>query len=211
VILAVALGIPALGAAVVVLHGEPTPDDLGIPPRSLAGPPATDPGVTRVENGLLVKPSPGIASPRMLPAAEANLPDTAEVIGVSVGAEHRAYRVAALSSLPEHHVVNDVVGGRALSVTYCDISRCARAFLGGESEVPPDIGVAGLEVARNRLVLLVDGKRYVQETGEPFDAGGGTGPLGYERHPVVMTTWGKWRAAHPDSLVYVSAPARPRP
>ena len=41
--------------------------------------------------------------------------DTDLVIGVSVGDEHRAYNVAYLSG---HEIVNDVVGGRAIAVTW---------------------------------------------------------------------------------------------
>lgn len=37
------------------------------------------------------------------------------VIGVSVGDEHRAYNVAHLSS---HEIVNDVVGGKPIAVTW---------------------------------------------------------------------------------------------
>lgn len=41
--------------------------------------------------------------------------DTDLVIGVSIGDEHRAYNVAYLSG---HEIVNDVVGGRPIAVTW---------------------------------------------------------------------------------------------
>ena len=41
--------------------------------------------------------------------------DTDLVIGVSVGDEHRAYNVAYLSG---HEIVNDVVGGKPIAVTW---------------------------------------------------------------------------------------------
>ena len=41
--------------------------------------------------------------------------DTDLVIGVSIGDEHRAYHVAYLSA---HEIVNDVVGGKPIAVTW---------------------------------------------------------------------------------------------
>lgn len=47
--------------------------------------------------------------------AAAQLTDEDIVIGVSISGEHRAYGVAFLS---RHEVVNDVVGGRPIAVTW---------------------------------------------------------------------------------------------
>ena len=60
---------------------------------------------------------PAIFDPDFVSAAEAGaqLDDEDLVIGVSIGGEHRAYGVAHLSS---HEVVNDVLGGRAIAVTW---------------------------------------------------------------------------------------------
>ena len=58
-----------------------------------------------------------IFSPNFFTPEEANnqYRDTDLVIGVSVGDEHRAYNVAYLSG---HEIVNDVVGGRPIAVTW---------------------------------------------------------------------------------------------
>ncbi len=160
-------------------------------------------GVMRMDNGVLVYDAPGIHDPCMRPASEVELADTAEVLGVSIGNEHRAYRVEGLSHSPDRHVVNDVIAGKAVSVTYCDLSRCARAFIDDESASPLPIGIAGLETKGQRLVLSIDGKRYLQETGEPLEPNADAKPLPYRSQTLVPTTWGKWRAAHPDSLVYM--------
>ena len=60
---------------------------------------------------------PAIFDPSFIDAEAANrqLVDTDLVIGVTVNGEHRAYGVAFLSA---HEVVNDVVGGRAIAVTW---------------------------------------------------------------------------------------------
>ena len=60
---------------------------------------------------------PAIFDPRFVDADAANeqlLPEDL-VIGVSINGEHRAYGVAYLSN---HEVVNDVVGGRPIAVTW---------------------------------------------------------------------------------------------
>ena len=47
--------------------------------------------------------------------ADSQYRDTDLVIGVSINGEHRAYNVAYLSG---HEIVNDVVGGRPIAVTW---------------------------------------------------------------------------------------------
>ena len=60
---------------------------------------------------------PAIDNPRLISAEEADkqlrLSDL--VIGVSVNGEHRAYGAAFLSG---HEIVNDMLGGRAIAVTW---------------------------------------------------------------------------------------------
>ena len=58
-----------------------------------------------------------IDEPTFLPAGEteSQMTDEALVIGLSVNDEHRAYSVAFLS---RHEIVNDVVGGVLVAVTY---------------------------------------------------------------------------------------------
>ncbi len=60
---------------------------------------------------------PSIDDPRFVPAAQADkfmAPDEM-VIGIDIGGERRAYSVPLLSS---HEIVNDVVGGRKIAVTW---------------------------------------------------------------------------------------------
>jgi hypothetical protein len=60
---------------------------------------------------------PAIFDPQFVSAAEADAQLAPEglVLGVSVEGDHRAYGVAFLSG---HEVVNDVIGGRPLAVTW---------------------------------------------------------------------------------------------
>ena len=60
---------------------------------------------------------PAILNPEFVPASEASnwmKPDEA-VLGISLGGEHRAYPVTMLS---RHEIVNDVVGGEPVAVTW---------------------------------------------------------------------------------------------
>ena len=60
---------------------------------------------------------PAILEPKFVSASEAGYwmePDEA-VLGVSVGGEHKAYPVTMLS---RHEIVNDVVGGEPVAVTW---------------------------------------------------------------------------------------------
>ena len=60
---------------------------------------------------------PAILEPKFVSASEAGYwmePDEA-VLGVSVGGEHKAYPVTMLS---RHEIVNDVVGGKPVAVTW---------------------------------------------------------------------------------------------
>ena len=60
---------------------------------------------------------PAIFDPDFLPADSSNLQyrDTDLVIGVSIDGDHRAYHVAYLSA---REIVNDVVGGKPIAVTW---------------------------------------------------------------------------------------------
>ena len=60
---------------------------------------------------------PAIFDPDFLPSDSSNLQyrDTDLVIGVSIDGDHRAYHVAYLSA---REIVNDVVGGKPIAVTW---------------------------------------------------------------------------------------------
>ena len=60
---------------------------------------------------------PAILEPEFVPAAKAErwMSEEEGVLGVSVGGEHKAYAVSMLS---RHEIVNDVVGGKPIAVTW---------------------------------------------------------------------------------------------
>ena len=58
---------------------------------------------------------PAIFNPKFTPLDFAEIPDSEPVIGLSIEGEHRAYSVPFLSA---HEIVNDVVGGKPVAVTW---------------------------------------------------------------------------------------------
>jgi hypothetical protein len=139
---------------------------------------------------------PGVPHPPVTAAGEAAIADDAEVIGVSVGAHARAYLLEALGWRPSLHVVNDVLGRRPVSVTYCPASGCSRVFTSGHTAAPLDLGVGGSP--KDGMTLWVGGVEYDQKTDKNVTQPGGE-PIPYVALPHVRTTWRAWRATHPST------------
>lgn len=123
------------------------------------------------------------------------------VIGISLDGDDRAYGVALLS---RHEVVNDVVGGQPLIVTWCPLCYAALAFdrivehEGGMRTLT--FGVSGSLLA-NALVMYDRGTQslWSQPLARSIDgelSGTTLRPLA-----VALTTWGAWRGEHPGSRV----------
>jgi len=178
--LGAALGLAGgfLVIAVFLVDGAASPS---VSPASNRGTPIQD---TRI---------PGLVRPVAQTAADANLSDDQLVIGIQVDDRARAYSVDYLST-PQTHVVNDVLAGRPVTVTYCNVQNCARVFAGDGAD-PLDVGVGGYDQG---LLLLLNGQRYRQESGDGFDS---SDRFPYLPQPFVRTTWKKWREAHPDTEI----------
>ncbi len=152
----------------------------------------------------------GFRLPPTVPAAEADLRDGDSVIGVVAGGQARAYSIGVMR-LQTRHILNDVVGGVAVTTTFCDRTRCARGFGGQPASSPLDVGQAGL--LGGEMVVKVGDVTYLQKTGEVVEAPAGrpASPFPYPEYPLLLTSWGEWRAAHPDTDVYEGDdPTRPR-
>lgn len=123
------------------------------------------------------------------------------VIGIEIGGEARAY---PLRLLRWHEAVNDIVGGRAVAVTYSPLSGGVavwdRVIDGREIE----LAVSGW--LHNSNTLLYDRRRdgatsslWHQLTGEAV-----TGPAAGQTLtplPAEIRTWADWRRDHPETTV----------
>ncbi|WP_149361908.1 DUF3179 domain-containing protein [Lolliginicoccus suaedae] len=167
-------------------------DEPPVPPElsDLAG--AITPGGPGID-GI-----PPIDQPRFVAASDATFPrDDDIVFGLELGGEHRAYPQLVLVW---HEIFNDTVAGRPISVTYCPLTGTAVGFTGIPGEDVVSFGTSGNLVNSN--LLMYDrpaGSRWPQILGTAI-----TGKLAgtvLPTHPLVWTTWGRWRAQHPDTVV----------
>jgi hypothetical protein len=151
----------------------------------------------------------GIARPSTRPAAAAGLGGDEEVIGVVVGGEARAYWLKALR-YPPQHLINDELGESPVSVAYCDLSDCTRAYTKPGATGPLELATVGL--LDGKMVIKVGGVRYYHQTGDAVEPVPGAPAFPYQPLPWTRTTWRDWKTLHPTTDVYVGehdAPAMP--
>lgn len=130
-------------------------------------------------------------------APEPRMAASEQVIGVSINGEHRAYSVPYLG---RREIVNDVVGGRKIAVTWCPLCYTAIVFDREVDGRELTFGVSG-KLLMNSLVM------YDRETGSLWSQFAGEavfGPLDGTRLEIVasqLTPWSDWRRQYPDTLV----------
>ncbi len=147
----------------------------------------------------------GIREPDTVAAEDARITDEQTVIGVSVGEVHRAYVVEAFSLPPGYvvdetdeaslrkvgrHIVNDIVGGMAISIAHCDDTSCTRVFTDGQGD-SMDLSIGGWRDGQMQILLL--GKRYAHDSDD----------IPLKEHPFSVTTWRAWKKKHPQTDLYV--------
>ena len=142
---------------------------------------------------------PAIDEPRFLGLDEASewLAAEAPVIAFERNGDARAY---PLEIMTWHEIVNDVVGGEPVIVTYCPLCNSAIAFsrlVGGEERT---FGVSG-SLRRSDLIMY-DRETHTlwqQLTGEAI-VGSGTGTV-LEFLPAQLVSFEEFRAAFADGVV----------
>jgi hypothetical protein len=137
---------------------------------------------------------PGDTKPTFTSAAEFPLGDQEVVIGVVAFGQAKAY-VRRVFSGAGTHIVHDRFGDTQVTVTHCNRTRCTRVFTAADDQ---DLSIlhCGGWMEEQELALLIGGTRFPQSSEEiPFD-----------EVPFVVTTWGKWRAKNPQSIVYLGSP-----
>lgn len=148
----------------------------------------------------------GIRQPAAFSPSDISLRSDSLVIGIVVGGQARAYLLEALRMPPGHefdpsgkdgklqllsrHVVNDVVNGKPISVTYCDRTDCKQVFTAeGDSEL--DLSIAGW--SGSGMMLRLGESEFPQKADEsPVD-----------HYPFTVTSWQDWLEKHPETDVYV--------
>ena len=120
-----------------------------------------------------------------------HLDDDATVFGIVVGSQARAY---PQNIMYWHEIVNDEVGSEMLSVTYCPLTGSVIAYR------DVNLGVSGA-LYNSNLVM------YDRATDSLWPQILGQAVVGARKadvldtYPVVVTTWGQWKALYPHTLV----------
>ena len=162
-------------------------------------------GQCLVPDNLIVSGGPGkdgipaLTNPEVVPAdaGDSFLLATDLVLGVVVNGEARAYPHAVLWW---HEIVNDVLGGRPILVTFCPLTGSGIVHdpvLDGQLH---NFGVSGL-LFDNNLIMFdrTTDSLWSQMRRESIcgDFRSTRPPL----LPVVQSTWAAWKAMHPETSV----------
>lgn len=140
---------------------------------------------------------PALENPKSIDASRATwLNDDDLVFGVVIGDDVRAYPERILQW---HEMANDVVGARAVSLSYCTLCGAAILYDAGEYT----FGSSGFLYRSNKLMYdRQTNTLWSQLTGEPV-----FGPLVAKKVPplrvlpLTVTTWREWRTMHPKTRV----------
>lgn len=143
------------------------------------------------------KPRDGIAAidePIFAAAADArHIADDDPVVVVEMEGEAKAYPLAIMM---RHEVVNDVVGGVAVAVTYCPLCNSALAFRRDLDGRTLDFGVTGNLRFSDLLMWDRQTESWWQQVGGAAIAGELAGRR-LAVVPAAIVAWGEFRRTHP--------------
>jgi hypothetical protein len=132
-------------------------------------------------------------------AAKREVRDEFFVVGVELNGETRAYPFNMLSR-PDHHVVNDTLGGLSIAVTFCGLCQSPIVFSRRVADKTLTLFVSGELFGENMVMQDVEtGSNWPQMLGEAV-----SGPLegkSLPQIPAVWTDWKTWHRKHPTTTV----------
>lgn len=143
---------------------------------------------------------PSLDNPLTTPAeGGAWYPDERIVFGVVVSGEALAL---PKHQMEIHEMLNLTLGGRDLGIPYCTLCGSAQAYFTDTLDERVVLRTSGLLSRSNKMM-------YDLPTGSLIDTFTGkatSGPLAeagvvLEQTTVVASTWGDWKAAHPDTQI----------
>jgi len=141
---------------------------------------------------------PSVTDPQMVPIAAADGLGGAEpVMTVELGGQARAYPIRYLMW---HEIVNDVVDGTPVAVTFCPLCNSGITFDRRVKGKVLDFGVSGL--LRNSDMIMYD--RQTESWWQQFTGEGVVGDLQgvkLKKLPSWMESWDTFKGRNPDGLV----------
>jgi hypothetical protein len=168
-------------------------------PILLPSPPTIDP--TSIVSVLDRDSIPAIDDPQFESASKADkvIASDERVIGLIINGDARAYPITILSS---HEIVNDIVGGEPVSITWCPLCYSALVFSRqiDSSQEPLSFGVSG-KLLHNTIVMY---DRQTDSLWSQLYGAAVVGPLAgttLSFYPSTHTEWKAWLAQYPDSIV----------
>jgi hypothetical protein len=151
---------------------------------------------------------PAIDDPRFVAVQDADfLEDREPVIELVVGGDARAYPIQILIW---HELVNDVVGGVPVAVTFCPLCNTALAFRRRAKQQTLDFGTTGN--LRNSDLVMYD--RQTQSWWQQFGGEAVVGELTgakLEQLPARIVAWADFRREHAGGRVLSRETGFPRP
>lgn len=145
---------------------------------------------------------PPIDNPRFAPIAEVErlYKGTEPVITVSINGAAKAYPLGILMT---HEIVNDELGGKPITVTYCPLCNSAVVFDRNINGKIHDFGVSG-KLTKSNLIMWDRQTEswWIQFTGEAV-IGEMTGTL-LKLLPVRVESFDKFKERFPDGQVLVN-------
>jgi hypothetical protein len=131
--------------------------------------------------------------------ASSEVHDDCYVMGVEFNGESRAYPINMLSR-PDHHVIDDVLGGVPIAVTWCGLCQSPLVYERKIDGKTLTFFVTGELYGENMVMQDVEtGSDWPQMMGEAT-----RGPLtgkSLAQVPSVWTDWKTWRTQHPNTTV----------
>ena len=119
------------------------------------------------------------------------------VVAFELQGDARAYPIQILTY---HEIVNDVVGGEPVAITFCPLCNSALTFSRRVGDGVLDFGTSG-RLYKSDLVMY---DRQTKSLWPQIEGRAVVGPLigaRLEVLPASMVSWEDWRAAHPDGQV----------
>lgn len=151
---------------------------------------------------------PSIDSPKFVSSDQTNfLKDSDIVVGLYHNGTAKAY---PLLILVWHEIVNDVIGGTPLAVTYCPLCYSTQAFIRQIDGRVVQFGTSG-KLYNNNLVM------YDRWTKSLWSQAWGTAITGnltghrLQRVPTDVMPWGSWKSLYPNTLVLSEETGYSRP
>jgi hypothetical protein len=151
---------------------------------------------------------PSIDAPKLISVSEANdwLNDREPVVFVQVNDDARAYPIQILMW---HEIVNDVVAGEPLMISFCPLCNTAIAFRRTYGDQVLVFGTTGRLRYSNLIMYDRQTETWWQQATEDAIAGKYTGAQ-LEFYPASMISWKDFRTLYPDGKVLSRDTGYPR-